>query len=76
MRGSVGTGHNQAYFDEEVFCFNCRNARHRGLLFQRLLRQAVTYKLLCETARTRPASPRSTILNAKTGPGRIRIALA
>ena len=52
----------QAYFDEWVFRFNRRNARSRGLLFQRLLQQAaegdaLTYKELRKAGRTRPPPP-------------------
>lgn len=48
-QGSVHPDHLQSYLNEYVFRFNRRNSRHRGLLFQRLLAQAVqgdprTYK--------------------------------
>ncbi len=48
-----------AYFDEWVFRFNRGNSRSRGLLFQRLLQQAVegdglTYNALRKAGRTRP----------------------
>ena len=38
---AVDADHLQSYLNEFVFRFNRRNARHRGLLFQRLLTQAV-----------------------------------
>src|SRR5665213_2598826 len=41
LHGSVSLEHMQAYFDEWVFRFNRRSSRSRGLLFQRLLQQAV-----------------------------------
>ena len=48
-QGAVGEKHLQAYLDEYVFRFNRRNARKRGLLFYRLLENAmqtepITYK--------------------------------
>ena len=51
-----------AYFDEWVFRFNRRNSRSRGLLFQRLLQQAVegdalTYNERRKAGRTRPPPP-------------------
>lgn len=62
LHGSVSPEHMQAYFDEWVFRFNRRNSRSRGLLFQRLLQQAVegdalTYKELRKAGRTRPPPP-------------------
>jgi hypothetical protein len=41
-QGSVGPQHPQAYLDEFTFRFNRRSSRRRGLLFYRLLEQAVT----------------------------------
>lgn len=43
-QGAVQFEHLQAYLDEFIFRFNRRNARHRGLLFLRLLEQAVQVK--------------------------------
>lgn len=40
-QGAAAPDHLQAYLDEFVFRFNRRNARHRGLLFLRLLERAV-----------------------------------
>lgn len=40
-KGSVHPDHRERYLDEYVFSFNRRNSRYRGLLFQRLLAQAV-----------------------------------
>ena len=39
--GSVQPEHLDAYFDEFVFRFNRRTSGSRGMLFYRLLRQAV-----------------------------------
>lgn len=49
LQGSVSPEHMQSYFDEWVFRFNRRHSRGRGLLFYRLMQQAVdgdavTYK--------------------------------
>jgi hypothetical protein len=62
LHGSVSPEHMPAYFDEWVFRFNRRNSRSRGLLFQRLLQQAVegdalTYEELRKAGRTRPPPP-------------------
>lgn len=43
-QGSVQPGHLDAYLDEFVFRFNRRTSRSRGLLFYRLLQQAVVTK--------------------------------
>jgi transposase-like protein len=40
-QGSVGTDHLDRYLDEFTFRFNRRSSRSRGLLFYRLLQQAV-----------------------------------
>ncbi len=40
-QGSIGVEHLQSYLDEFVFRFNRRASRSRGLLFYRLLKQAV-----------------------------------
>ncbi len=40
-QGSVGTDHLDQYLDEFTFRFNRRSSRSRGLLFYRLLQQAV-----------------------------------
>ena len=62
LHGSISPEHVQAYFDEWVFRFNRRNSTSRGLLFQRLLHQAVqgdalTYNELRKAGRTRPPPP-------------------
>jgi ISXO2-like transposase domain len=62
LHGSISPEHMPAYFDEWVFRFNRRNSRSRGLLFQRLLQQAVngealTYNELRKAGRTRPPPP-------------------
>ena len=41
-QGAVEPEHLQAYLDEFSFRFNRRSSRRRGLLFHRLLEQAVT----------------------------------
>lgn len=60
MQGSVSPEHVQAYLDEWGFRFTRRYSRSRGLLFCRLLSQAITgevvrYKALRKTGRTWPA---------------------
>lgn len=60
VQGSVSAEHLQAYLDEWVFRFNRRHSRSRGLLFHRLLQQAVDapplrYRELRKAGRTRPA---------------------
>src|SRR5450830_802814 len=59
LHGSISPEHMPAYFDEWVFRFNRRHSRSRGLLFRRLLQQAVegdalTYSDLRKAGRTRP----------------------
>lgn len=61
-QGAVRPAHVQAYLDEWVFRFNRRNSASRGLLFYRLLSQAVAgdvvrYKDLRKAGLTRPAPP-------------------
>src|SRR5450759_3417518 len=62
LHGSISPEHMPAYFDEWVFRFNPRHSRSRGLLFRRLLQQAVegdalTYSDLRKAGRTRPPPP-------------------
>lgn len=62
LHGSISPEHMPSYFDEWVFRFNRRKSRSRGLLFQRLLQQAVdgdalTYNDLRRAGRTRPPPP-------------------
>ncbi len=40
-QGAVGHDQLDFYLDESTFRFNRRRARHRGLLFYRLLEQAI-----------------------------------
>jgi hypothetical protein len=40
-QGGVHPDHLQSYLNEFAFRFNRRNSRHRGLLFLRLLAQAI-----------------------------------
>jgi transposase-like protein len=57
--GSVQPEHLDAYLDEFVFRFNRRTSRSRGLLFYRLLQQAVvTDPVTYEDVVRRRASPR------------------
>jgi transposase-like protein len=64
-QGSVGHEHLDAYLNEFTFRFNRRTSRRRGLLFYRLLEQAVvsdpvTYRSLIVTSHPggrRPARP-------------------
>ena len=53
-QGSVGPEHLDAYLNEFTFRFNRRGSRRRGLLFYRLLEQAIladpiTYRSLIAT---------------------------
>ena len=43
-QGAVGEGHLQSYLDEYVFRFNRRKSANRGLLFYRLLENAMLVK--------------------------------
>ena len=59
-QGYVSPQHLDYYLDEYTFRFNRRTARHRGLLFFRLLQQAMatgpaTYERIVEDARRKPA---------------------
>ena len=57
-QGSVGPEHLDAYLNEFTFRFNRRGSRRRGLLFYRLLQQAILAD---------PISYRSLIMNPKPG---------
>jgi len=48
-QGSVSDEHLQSYLEEFTFRFNRRTSRSRGLVFQRLLEQAVTTDPIIET---------------------------
>jgi hypothetical protein len=52
-QGSVTPEHLQAYLEEFTFRFNRRTSRHRGLVFRRLLEQAVTTGPVTEADVTR-----------------------
>ena len=59
--GAVQPGHLDAYLDEFVFRFNRRSSNSRGMLFYRLMQQAVvtepvTYQNVVESLRPTPAS--------------------
>jgi transposase-like protein len=63
-QGSVGPEHLEAYLNEFTFRFNRRGSRRRGLLFYRLLKQAIlaepiTYRSLI--VNPRPGGPRPTL---------------
>jgi len=62
-QGGVKPAHLQAYLDEFAFRFNRRRSRSRGMLFYRLLEQAVqapprTYRSLVADAGAGPRQPR------------------
>lgn len=62
LQGRVAPNHLQAYLDEFVFRFNRRHAAQRGLLFYRLLEQAVrtppvTYHELVAVPRPKTVMP-------------------
>ena len=48
-QGAIGAQHLQPYLDEFVFRFNRRASGSRGLLFYRLLQQAVTHEPISKT---------------------------
>jgi hypothetical protein len=58
-QGAISPEHLDYYLDEYTFRFNRRPSRSRGLLFYRLLQQAV---------QTYPVRTRSLFLNAGRGP--------
>jgi len=47
-QGSVAPGHLQSYLEEFTFRFNRRTARSRGLVFRRLLEQAIVTRPVTE----------------------------
>jgi transposase-like protein len=49
-QGAVTPAHLQAYLDEFAFRFNRRLSQHRGMLFYRLIQQAVTARPLAVKA--------------------------
>jgi hypothetical protein len=55
-QGSVTAAHLDAYLDEFAFRFNRRKSRRRGMLFYRLLENAV----VTEPTRYRPSRARTT----------------
>lgn len=63
LQGAVRPEHLQSYLDEFVFRFNRRNSRKRGLLFFRLLEQAVrtdpiSYRRLVAVPTSKAVPPR------------------
>jgi len=72
-QGSGSPEHLQEYLDEFVFRFNRRHAKHRGLVFMRLLQRCVaapptTYHDLVRVPRTKTESPRG-VIGPKSQPG-------
>lgn len=62
LQGSVAPEHLQAYLDEFVFRFNRRHASQRGLLFYRLLEQAVRTGPLTYDQIVAVPAPRKAVL--------------
>jgi transposase-like protein len=62
-QGAVGNDHLDAYLDEFAFRFNRRHSRRRGMLFYRLLEQAVA---------TEPLSYRDLVVDSQPKPRRPR----
>ena len=79
-QGAVAGDHLQAYLDEFAFRFNRRRSEFRGLLFRRLLEQAVqvgplTYQSLVvnpSPKRTKPRPPRAH----RVGPSSLLVQLS
>lgn len=59
-QGSVGPQHLDAYLNEFTFRFNRRTSRRRGLLFYRLLEQAVLTPPMTYKQTIRPGRPNSS----------------
>ena len=79
-QGAVEADHLQAYLDEFAFRFNRRNSRARGMLFFRLLEQAVgappvTYRDLVVSGRPKRVHP-SPPSARRVAPGTIAIPAA
>ena len=55
-QGAVRKAHLNSYLDEFTFRFNRRNASSRGLLFYRLMQQAVVTHQTVQAARIAPPS--------------------
>jgi transposase-like protein len=72
-QAAVEIDHLQAYLDEFAFRFNRRRAEFRGLLFRRLLEQAVnagplTYRSLVVNPSPKSTKPRPPPANRRTHP--------
>lgn len=72
-QGSSTSEHLPGYLDEFVFRFNRRNSRHRGLVFLRLMQQAVatsgiTYRQLVKVPAAKRISP-SGVHGPRSQPG-------
>jgi len=67
-QGAVEGDHLQAYLDEFCFRFNRRRSRARGLLFYRLLEQAITAGPLTYRSLVVNARPKRSPATAPTGP--------
>ena len=48
-QGAIDAAYLQAYLEEFTFRFNRRNSKNRGLLFRRLIEQAVSTNPVTET---------------------------
>jgi transposase-like protein len=59
-QGAVEQDHVQAYLDEFTFRFNRRNAKARGMLFYRLLQQAVQVEPITYRSLVVNPAPKST----------------
>jgi transposase-like protein len=66
-QGSIGAAHLQSYLNEYTFRFNRRHSRRRGMLFYRLLQQAVIAEPV--TYRSLVANPTPTGADRRSRPG-------
>ena len=76
-QGGIQPGHLSEYLDEFAFRFNRRNARHRGMVFYRLLQHAitsgpVTYRSLVRVGAPKPGKPSPP--GPRTLPGTLEVA--
>jgi len=68
--GTVGAEHLDAYLNECTFRFNRRRSRRRGLLFYRLLEQAILAEPITYRSMIADASPTGRRPARATQPGR------
>ena len=71
-QGAVDPDHLQAYLEEFTFRFNRRRARHRGLVFHRLLEQLVTTGPVRFEELTYGYWPKAAATKVTAPPGTIR----